>query len=73
MWGSIANFKENLNKIALDVHEAEDDGDDELGMHGGDNEHDSDLSQGRISHSSAHSNSNGIDTSSISEVLHCLC
>ena len=72
MWGSIANFKENLNKIALDVHEAEDDGDDELGMYGGDNGHDSDVSHGRTSHGSTHSNSNGIDTYYISEVLHCL-
>ncbi|KAG5021806.1 hypothetical protein JHK85_018148 [Glycine max] len=28
MWGTIANFKENLNKIALDVHD--DDDDDEI-------------------------------------------
>ncbi|KAJ1443528.1 putative golgin candidate 3 [Sesbania bispinosa] len=28
MWGTIANLKENLNKIALDVHYADDDEDD---------------------------------------------
>lgn len=28
MWSTIANLKENLNKIALDVHHADDDEDD---------------------------------------------
>ncbi|XP_047315621.1 golgin candidate 4-like isoform X2 [Impatiens glandulifera] len=32
MWSTIANLKENLNKIALDVHE-EDDDDEELGVY----------------------------------------
>lgn len=30
MWSSIENLKENLNKIALDVHEDDEDGYDDL-------------------------------------------
>jgi len=54
MWGTIANFKENLNKIALDVHYAHDDDDDE------DDEHhvvSPAVSDRRNSHTFAHSNS----------------
>ncbi|KAK8466304.1 hypothetical protein PHAVU_008G057500 [Phaseolus vulgaris] len=52
MWGTIANFKENLNKIALDVHYAHDDDDDD--------EHhlvSPAVSDRRNSHTFAHSNS----------------
>ncbi|KAK7349473.1 hypothetical protein VNO77_06865 [Canavalia gladiata] len=80
MWGTIANFKENLNKIALDVHDDDDDDDDDgiLHMYGarspanGDN---SAVSDRRNSHASAHSKSviksplaNGIDHASLSEI-----
>ncbi|XP_014498010.1 golgin candidate 3 isoform X2 [Vigna radiata var. radiata] len=56
MWGTIANFKENLNKIALDVHYAHDDDDD-------DDDNDQHhvvspaVSDRRNSHTFAHSNS----------------
>ncbi|XP_057979894.1 golgin candidate 4 isoform X4 [Malania oleifera] len=63
MWSSIANLKENLNKIALDVHGS----DEELEIYGGDE--DSSVSDRRSSHSFAHSKSasrspvaNGIDS-----------
>lgn len=62
MWSSIEHLKENLNKIALDVHE----GSEELGIYG---EDDSSLSDRRASHGFAHSKSllhspvsNGIDS-----------
>lgn len=50
MWGTIANFKENLNKIALDVHYADYDDDDE-----DDVVSPAAVSDRRNSHSSAHS------------------
>ncbi|KAG5014031.1 hypothetical protein JHK86_026292 [Glycine max] len=50
MWGTIANFKENLNKIALDVHYAAYDDDDE-----DDVVSPAAVSDRRNSHSSAHS------------------
>ncbi|KGN45698.1 golgin candidate 4 [Cucumis sativus] len=56
MWSSIANLKENLNKIALDVHN--DDEDEEFAIYGS-NRGDADVSVSdrRNSHSFAHSNS----------------
>ncbi|XP_027335643.1 golgin candidate 3-like isoform X2 [Abrus precatorius] len=76
MWGNIANLKENLDKIALDVHD--DDDDEILHMYAagspanGDN---SAISDRRSSHGSAHSKSgvrspltNGIDHASVSEI-----
>ncbi|GAV69909.1 hypothetical protein CFOL_v3_13409 [Cephalotus follicularis] len=63
MWGTIANLKENLNKIALDVH---DDDDEIYGSRNGD---DSSVSDRRNSHRFAHSKpvspspvANGIDS-----------
>lgn len=32
MWSTIANLKENLNQIALDVHHADDDDEDDVVM-----------------------------------------
>lgn len=69
MWSSIANLKENLNKIAHDVHE-EDDDDEELEIYGSMNGREaSPISDRRNSHSFAHSKSavrspvaNGIDS-----------
>ncbi|QCE02649.1 hypothetical protein DEO72_LG8g664 [Vigna unguiculata] len=76
MWGTIANFKENLNKIALDVHD--DDDDEILREYGtgitanGDN---SAVSGRRSSYGSASSKSgigsplaNGIDHASLPEI-----
>ncbi|KAJ8433652.1 hypothetical protein Cgig2_002323 [Carnegiea gigantea] len=72
MRSSIANLKENLNKIALDVHDDDDD-DDELLIPG----RDSSYSDRRFSHSFAHSKSssdspmpNGIDSPYVSEIEH---
>lgn len=72
MWNSIANLKENLNKIALDVHDGDDDEEDELEIYGSRNGLDdsySHVSYRRNSYSSVHSNSvsrsplqNGIDS-----------
>ncbi|KAF5733089.1 GRIP-related ARF-binding domain-containing protein 1 isoform 1 [Tripterygium wilfordii] len=65
MWSSIANLKENLSKIALDVHE---DDDDELEIHNSPYEGDPSVFDRRNSHRFAHSKSvsgspivNGID------------
>ena len=66
MWNTIANLKENLNKIALDVHEADDDEDFQIyDRVNGDSSH---VSDRRNSHSFANSISgprspmaNGID------------
>ncbi|KAG7025979.1 Golgin candidate 4, partial [Cucurbita argyrosperma subsp. argyrosperma] len=56
MWSSIANFKENLNKIALDVHHDDDEEEFAIyGSNGGDG--DVSVSDRRNSHSFAHSNS----------------
>ncbi|KAJ6940445.1 hypothetical protein NC651_006550 [Populus alba x Populus x berolinensis] len=52
MWSSIENLKQNLNKIALDVH---DDDDDELEIHASSNGYDSPVSDRRNSHRFAHS------------------
>ncbi|XP_061969526.1 golgin candidate 4-like isoform X2 [Populus nigra] len=54
MWSSIENLKQNLNKIALDVH---DDDDDELEIHASSNGYDSPVSERRNSHRFAHSKS----------------
>ncbi|KAK9743059.1 hypothetical protein RND81_03G214300 [Saponaria officinalis] len=59
MWNSIANLKENLNKIAFDVH---DDDDDQLWNHGGDSPN----NDRRRSHSLAHSN--GVDSPYLHEI-----
>ncbi|XP_058737420.1 golgin candidate 3-like isoform X2 [Vicia villosa] len=59
MWSTIANLKENLNKIALDVHHADDDEDDvDLASYGfqADGESPS-VSDRRNSRGSVHSNS----------------
>ncbi|KFK37397.1 hypothetical protein AALP_AA4G251800 [Arabis alpina] len=37
MWSSIANLKENLNKIALDVHDDDDDEEEDLNIYGSNN------------------------------------
>lgn len=52
MWSSIADLKENLNKISLDVHDDYDE-EDELSIHG----YDSLYSDRRRSHSLVHSKS----------------
>ncbi|KAI5598756.1 hypothetical protein BDE02_02G152800 [Populus trichocarpa] len=54
MWSSIENLKLNLNKIALDVH---DDDDEELEIHASSNGYDSPVSDRRNSHRFAHSKS----------------
>ncbi|CAI0470210.1 unnamed protein product [Linum tenue] len=66
MWSSIENLKQNLNKIALDVH---DDEDEELEIYGFGNGDDQSVSGRRNSHSSAHAKSvspspvaNGVDS-----------
>ncbi|KAF7801277.1 golgin candidate 3-like isoform X1 [Senna tora] len=68
MWGTIANLKENLNKIALDVHQDDYDDDEELEIYGRPNGDTSPIFDRRNSHSFAHSKSgsrsplsNGID------------
>ncbi|KAJ4823967.1 hypothetical protein Tsubulata_039223 [Turnera subulata] len=53
MWSSIENLKQNLSKIALDVHDDE----EELGIYGAGNGEDSSVSDRRNSHSFAHSKS----------------
>ncbi|XP_059651322.1 golgin candidate 4-like isoform X6 [Cornus florida] len=69
MWNSISNLKENLSKIALDVYD-----DDQLEIYNS-RDPDGSLSDRRISHRFAHSNSpsfspvaNGFDSSSNSEI-----
>ncbi|PON32694.1 Golgin candidate [Parasponia andersonii] len=73
MWSTIANLKENLNKIAQDVHDDEDD--EELEIYGANGGVLSPLSNRRNSHSFAHSNSvsrsplaNGIDSPTNPEI-----
>ncbi|XP_022757467.1 golgin candidate 4-like isoform X2 [Durio zibethinus] len=73
MWSSIANLKENLNKIALDVHDGDD---EELEIYGSGNGDDSTFFERRNSHSFAHSKpvslspvANGIDSPVNSEEL----
>nr|KYP77198.1 hypothetical protein KK1_021474 [Cajanus cajan] len=76
MWGTIANLKENLNKIALDVHD--DDHDEILRAYAAGSPTDADnsaVSDRRTSHASAHSKSgigsplaNGIDHASPSQI-----
>lgn len=64
MWSTIANLKENLNKIALDVH---DDDDEELQIHAPVvAAEDPSVSDRRFSHNYAHSN--GIDSAYNSEI-----
>lgn len=78
MWNSIANLKENLNKIALDVHEDDEDDDGELEIYASHNgADDSSVSDRRNSHSFAHSKSvsrsmttNGTDSAYNFEVWH---
>jgi hypothetical protein len=78
MWNSIANLKENLNKIALDVHDDNDEDEDELEIYASRNGfEDSSVSDRRNSHSFAHSKSvsrppvpNGIDSAYNFEVSH---
>nr|TKS14478.1 hypothetical protein D5086_0000045520 [Populus alba] len=53
MWSSIANLKQNLEKIALDVHEDVED----LEIHASTNGYDSSVSDRRNSHRFAHSKS----------------
>ncbi|TQE01317.1 hypothetical protein C1H46_013078 [Malus baccata] len=67
MWSTIANLKENLNKMAQDVHDDEDD-DEEYEIYAINGSQASSLSDRRNSHSFAHSKSpsrspipNGID------------
>lgn len=76
MWSTIANLKENLNKIAQDVHDDEDDDDLEIygGVNGGVT---SPVSDRRNSHGFAHSMAvsrsplaNGIDSANNPEVRH---
>ncbi|TKY64003.1 Golgin candidate 4 [Spatholobus suberectus] len=77
MWGTIANLKENLNKIALDVHD-EDDDDEILRVYGTGSPANGDISavsDRRSSHGSAHSKSgirsplaNGVEHASLSEI-----
>ncbi|XP_059634279.1 golgin candidate 4 isoform X2 [Cornus florida] len=69
MWSSIANLKENLNKIALDVHD-DDDEEEALEIYNSRDLRDSSVSDRRISHSSAsHSPvANGFDSPYISEI-----
>ncbi|KAL1360515.1 hypothetical protein HN51_005915 [Arachis hypogaea] len=64
MWGTIANLKENLNKIALDVHDDEDEDDNAVFFSSyrspaaaADNNNHSSVSDRRNSHSFAHSKS----------------
>ncbi|MBA0685940.1 hypothetical protein Goari_013577, partial [Gossypium aridum] len=52
MWTSIANLKENLNKITLDMHG---DDDEELEIYGSENRRHSTFSDRRNSHTFAHS------------------
>lgn len=79
MWGTIANLKENLNKIAQDVHD--DDDEEELAIYAslnGGGGQDSSISDRRNSHSFAHSKSpssrspvsNGFDSAFNPEVWH---
>lgn len=71
MWGNIANLKENLNKIALDVHD-EDEDEEDFKIHGSGNEDHSSVSDRRNSYRYAHSQSpvsNGIDSPCNPEVL----
>lgn len=75
MWGTIANLKDNLNKIALDVH---DDEDEMLRMYGGEtpaNGEESSVTDRRSSNGFVRSKSaiksplsNGVDHVSLSEV-----
>lgn len=75
MWSTIANLKENLNKIAQDVHD-EDDDDEDVEIYGSMNGREaSPVSDRRNSHSFAHSKSvlrsphaNGIDSTYNPEV-----
>ncbi|XP_021641894.2 golgin candidate 3 isoform X2 [Hevea brasiliensis] len=74
MWSSIETLKQNLNKIALDVHDVDDD-EEELAIYGSSNGNDLSVSHRRNSHSLAHSKSvlqsplsNGLDSPHNSEI-----
>ncbi|KAG8651007.1 golgin candidate 4 isoform X2 [Manihot esculenta] len=74
MWSSIETLKQNLNKIALDVHDG-DDNDEEFTIYGSSNDNGSSVSRRRNSHSFAHSKSvsqspiaNGLDSPHNSEI-----
>ncbi|XP_020538477.1 golgin candidate 3 isoform X2 [Jatropha curcas] len=54
MWSSIETLKQNLNKIALDVHDDDEEG---LEIYGSSNGHDLSVADRRNSHSFAHSKS----------------
>lgn len=79
MWGTIANLKENLNKIAQDVHDDDDEEELEIyaSLNGGGGQA-SYISDRRNSHSFAHSKSpssrspvsNGFDSAFNPEVWH---
>lgn len=79
MWSTIANLKENLNKIAQDVHDDEDD--EDLEIYGSANGVvASPVSGRRNSHSFARSVSvsrsplaNGFDSAHSPEVRHWVC
>ncbi|KAJ4728197.1 golgin candidate 4-like [Melia azedarach] len=75
MWGTIANLKENLNKIALDVHDEDDEDEEEFKIYGSGNGDDTPVSDRRNSHRFAHSKSvlrspvaNGIESPSNPEI-----
>lgn len=75
MWGTIANLKENLNKIALDVHDEDDEDEEEFKIYGSGNGDNTPVSDRRNSHRFAHSKSvlrspvaNGIESPSNPEV-----
>lgn len=79
MWGTIANLKENLNKIALDVHDDEDEEEEEeeeLKIYDSRSRENSSVSDRRNSRRFAHSKSiarspvsNGTDSLPNTEVL----
>lgn len=75
MWSSVANLKENLNKIALDVHDDDDYDDDELSLYNSSNGNGNSNIDRRFSHSFARSRSpthspsvNGFDSPYKSEI-----
>ncbi|KAL6982052.1 hypothetical protein U1Q18_023669 [Sarracenia purpurea var. burkii] len=75
MWSSIANLKENLNKIALDVHEDDDNDSEALEIYNSPDRNGSLASERRISHNFAHSSpvshsplTNGFDSPYKSEI-----
>lgn len=77
MWGSIANLKENLNRMALEIHDGDDDDDDaalSLNRNSGDRAQNSPVTHAdrRISRNFSPSKSsiaNGFDSAYETEVL----